>query len=180
MNRRRLWAVVRAIALIVALQAALLALYIFVERSRAPAEGHVPELAFLHEDRSRGVLAHQGERHVLVHFWATWCPPCRREIPTLLALAEDGAFRDRIVVLAVSVDEDWPALTTFFDGRIPKQVVRAEDSTAHARFGGTKLPDTFLISPEGRVRGRFEGARDWSQVAVRREIMAMLDSSRRF
>lgn len=96
---------------------------------------------------------------VLVHFWASWCTPCREEIPTLLALARNR--HDDLHVLAISLDDAWPAVRLFFDGAIPEQVARPIDPQATHRYGVTKLPDTFLVSATGALVARAHGARDW-------------------
>lgn len=185
MSARRVVVVVASLA---ALQAVLAGIYFVVERTRgapsvarttAIAEGRAPDLSLLRADGSHVRLSELHGRHVLVHFWATWCEPCRTELPTLLAMAGDASLRDRLVVLAVSVDEDWPAVRAFFPAAVPPVVVRAEGAGAHASYGGTRLPDTYLVSPDGTLRSRYEGARDWSNAKLRDELSVILQSTTR-
>jgi thiol-disulfide isomerase/thioredoxin len=99
-------------------------------------------------------------RPVLVSFWATWCPPCVDEIPSLEALAR--RLGDRATVLAVSVDEDWDAIRRFFPKGTPLTVLLDPSKEVPARWGTTKFPETFLVGANGQVEQAFINKRDWS------------------
>lgn len=99
-------------------------------------------------------------RYQLVHFWATWCPPCRAELPTLLAMAKRN--RDRLEVWAVSTDREWATVQRFLKGPMSPRVVRDPDGSGSRRYGVTGLPDTYLIDPQGRIKARFSGAQNWN------------------
>jgi thiol-disulfide isomerase/thioredoxin len=101
-------------------------------------------------------------RVVLLNFWATWCPPCVREMPSLDRLhAELGQDVD---VLAVSEDSGGAEAVTRFLAKTPvrsmtlyldrqKRLERAFDTRA--------LPTTFIIDQDGRIRARLDGAAEW-------------------
>jgi len=99
-------------------------------------------------------------RPVLVSFWATWCPPCVEEMPSLEAVAR--RLGDRATVLAVSVDENWDAIGKFFPQGTPLTVLLDPSRAAPASFGTSQFPESFLIDPRGQVRYAFINQRDWS------------------
>jgi cytochrome c biogenesis protein CcmG, thiol:disulfide interchange protein DsbE len=99
-------------------------------------------------------------RPVLVSFWATWCPPCVQEMPSLDALAR--RLGDRATVLAVSVDENWEAIHKFFPKGTPLTVLLDPSRAAPASFGTSLFPESFLVDPSGHVRYAFINQRDWS------------------
>ncbi|MET0263892.1 MAG: TlpA disulfide reductase family protein [Rariglobus sp.] len=90
---------------------------------------------------------------VVIDFWATWCPPCRKEIPEYIALQKKYAERG-LVILGFSLDELPPAeVKAFGDGMgVNYPLVMANEDTVGA-FGGVQgLPTAFLIDREGNVR----------------------------
>ncbi|MCP4499033.1 MAG: TlpA family protein disulfide reductase [Deltaproteobacteria bacterium] len=109
--------------------------------------------------------AHDGTRHelrdvdraTLVHFWATWCPPCRVELPGLLALRDEHS----IDVVAIALDRDWADVEQFLSRRAPSRIFLGDAARIEAQFGVRSLPVTFFIEPGGHLRFRFDGARDW-------------------
>lgn len=133
--------------------------------------------AFTVETRTDKRVLGGGARPTLVHFWATWCKPCREELPELLALAEDD---DELGVdfAAVSVDESWDVIDYYFDGRTPGGVVRASHDDARAAFGFETLPVTFLVDASGRVRFRLPGAQPWATSAAREWVVSTASSLR--
>jgi peroxiredoxin len=87
---------------------------------------------------------------VLVNFWATWCPPCRKEIPDLEALYEQ--FKDQgLVVLAIS-DEDRGKVEPFMaERRVTYPVLLDPGRTVHQRFEVEGIPKTFIYDREGKL-----------------------------
>jgi len=95
---------------------------------------------------------------VLVNFWATWCPPCRAEIPDLVALQE--RYRDKLVVLGISEDEDaTPAQVKAFgvEQKMNYPIIMKTPELAKIFKGVSALPTTFVIDPEGKIRQRHVG-----------------------
>lgn len=99
-------------------------------------------------------------RDGLLHVWATWCAPCRDELPDLL----DAAREAGVPLVAASVDENPESVTTFFGGRVPAEVVRAP--AAASAVGVRALPATLRVA-DGRIVERVDGARDWSSDGAR-------------
>lgn len=113
------------------------------------------------DQRGEPLLVHaRSGRFQLVHFWATWCPPCRKEFPTLLEMARRN--QHRLQVWAVSVDREWAAVREFHHGELPSIVVRDPTGESARSYGVSELPDSYLIDPQGRIRAKFAGAQHWS------------------
>ena len=110
---------------------------------------------------------------VLLNFWATWCPPCVDEVPSLEDLAHKLDGTD-LRMLAVSVDDDWGAIRRFFPKGSAIGVLLDASHEIPKKFGTEKYPESFLIDAAGRVRYYFINKRDWS----RPEAVACLESLR--
>ena len=94
---------------------------------------------------------------VFINFWATWCPPCRAEIPVLIDLA--NRYKDRLQVVGVSVDDGDPADVKRFakQAGINYPIVTA-DRAIVAEYGGVAaLPTLFVVNPDGNVVTKHEG-----------------------
>ena len=109
----------------------------------------------------------------LVHFWATWCPPCLDEIPALQRLARDHAGRHDFAVLMIAVSDD-PAKVVPFLGPAADMVLFDPKWEVAHRYGTRKLPETYLVV-RGRVREKFVGSTDWDDPGVRRRLAALAD-----
>jgi thiol-disulfide isomerase/thioredoxin len=118
---------------------------------------------------------------VFVNFWATWCPPCREEMPSMLQLGRELSARHpgRFRMVAVSVDEGWPVVRQFFGGRIPQGVdvlldpdqVVTREYYCIARGGcpdSFKFPETYVVDSSGKLVSFVVGPRDWSDPAALR------------
>jgi thiol-disulfide isomerase/thioredoxin len=159
---------------LVALQVALVVIYREVQRRRqvpasaviahVRAEGAAPPLAVRRPDGTTVALADLRGRPVLVHFWATWCPPCRDELPALLATGD--ALGGEVALLAVATDEDWATVRHFLGGEIAPSIVLGPGS--HRAFAVDQLPATFVVTADGALTARIDGARAWTVDGVRR------------
>ena len=123
-------------------------------------------------------LASYRGKIVVLNFWASWCEPCREEMPALARLALMLEGRDDIVLVTISTDEEVTAvrdtLTTLFaaddelKSKIPKGTIPfpvlldPEVAVVTEKFGTTKYPETWIIDEDGYIRARFDGARDWA------------------
>ena len=117
----------------------------------------------------RGQLGHP----VLLNFWATWCPPCVEEVPSLEDFARKIDGTD-LRFLAVSVDDDWGTIRRFFIKGTQIGVLLDASHSVPKTFGTEQYPESFLIDAAGRVRYYFINKRDWS----RPEAVACLESLR--
>lgn len=110
-------------------------------------------------------LAELKGRWVLVHFWASWCGPCRREMPTLPKLIK--AFPpERLSVILVNTAESDDEVFTFLASVAPElSTFMDRDGQVTARWQPRGLPSTFIVDPEGRLRYQALGGRDWGSGA---------------
>ena len=118
-------------------------------------------------------LSQQRGHPVLLNFWATWCPPCVDEVPSLEDLARRLKGTD-IRMLAVSVDDEWDQIRRFFAKGSDIGVLLDKSHDIPKKFGTEKFPETFMIDSAGRLRYYFINKRDWS----RPEAVACLESLR--
>ena len=101
-------------------------------------------------------------KHVLINFWATWCGPCKIEMPSLEALYE--RFKDRnFVLLAISNDMFGANIVKPFvkTHKINFPVLLDQRLKVSNTFGVVSLPTTFMIDPQGKIIGALFGAEDW-------------------
>lgn len=111
---------------------------------------------------------------VLLNFWATWCPPCIQEMPSLNATYE--RFReDGLVVLGISVDEDADEYSDFLrTAGVTFPTVRDPERTVSTRYGTMKYPESYLISRDRRVLRKYVGPEDWSRPEIANYLRSVL------
>ena len=117
-------------------------------------------------------------RVVLVNFWATWCEPCREEMPSLARLQEKLKGRP-FEVLAVNFGESGGKVSDFVrkEGWTVPILLDPEKRTAGA-WGAKGLPMSFLVDAKGRVRYSVFGERDWSEGELLRVVEKLLAEGR--
>lgn len=129
---------------------------------RKPREA-IPELIFQDGNGQPRTLADFKGKVILLNLWATWCAPCRIEMPSLDRLHQ-RLGGPRFEVIALSLDKGGaPVARAFLDGIKVSRLVLAADPTARAfaTLKVTGLPTTLLIDPEGREIGRLAGPAEW-------------------
>ncbi len=99
---------------------------------------------------------------LLLNFWATWCPPCVKEMPSMEALYQKFKGRN-FVVLAISLDEKGAAAVKPFLRKLKLTfpVALDPDSKVSGIYGARDLPSSFVINGEGQVVAAAKGERDW-------------------
>jgi thiol-disulfide isomerase/thioredoxin len=133
----------------------------------------VPSFDMLAEDGKRIFLADFQGKLVLINFWATWCLPCIREMPTLVAL-QNARGGDQFTVLALSQDlEGWEKVSPFRK-RLSLEslnVLVDENTRISQAFNLIGLPTTILMSRDGKEIGRLTGIAEWDSA----EALALID-----
>lgn len=113
---------------------------------------------------------------VLVNFWATWCGPCREEIPALVALQE--RYKDRMVILGLSIDTRPPSEVAAFAQQyhVNYPVAVVGDDVVQAFGGVPAVPSTFVVSPAGKMMQRHVGMLDAVRTEQEVRVLAGLPS----
>ncbi len=137
---------------------------------------HAPEFRLSALDGKQMGLSDYRGKVVMVHFWATWCPPCVEELPTLERIYRSFAGRD-FELLAVSVDEGGVETVTSFMQRnkLTLPVLLNPGGSVAKSYGTFKFPETYLLDRSGVVRYKMIGAADWSLPANVKAIRDMID-----
>lgn len=124
----------------------------------------IQDFAFVTEDGKRLTFADLRGKVVLVNLWATWCPPCVREMPSLDRLQQALGGADFEVVALQTMDPRGLGAVPAFYRRIGVTALRVygdPDAQATRALGVPGLPATLLLDAEGRERGRLLGAAEW-------------------
>jgi thiol-disulfide isomerase/thioredoxin len=116
----------------------------------------------------------------IIHFWATWCPPCVEELPALSRFWDEYKSRPDVRLFTISVDKDWPTIDAFLK-KNPKAATSAPlyhdpgAATAH-RFGSMQYPETYIVNKSGRVLFRVQGPVSWSDPDIKSRINQLIAS----
>ena len=108
---------------------------------------------------------------VVLNLWATWCPPCVEETPSLVQFAEKMKAHG-VVVLGISVDEDSNALQNFVqENHISYPIGRDPDRSLSARYGTVQFPETYILDRRGQVAEKVIGATDWNDERMQNFVL---------
>lgn len=117
---------------------------------------------FTVKDADRTVSLHDYRgKIVLLNFWASWCPPCIEEMPSLVQLQK--IMGPKVEVVAVSIDEDADAYHKFLrEHNVDLLTVRDPDQKTPTMYGTQMWPETYVIDRNGIIRRKFIGAVNWT------------------
>lgn len=110
---------------------------------------------------------------VIINFWATWCPPCRDELPSMNR-AWEKIKAEGIEMLAINIGEDEETISSFIKNYpIDFTVLMDESSEEISNWSIRGLPTTFVIDPEGHVIYRAVGGREWDNEKLLNKVRAL-------
>ena len=114
---------------------------------------------------------------LILNFWATWCAPCRKEMPAFDALAAQFSEAPFAIVPVATGRNPRPAIEKFFEAaEISNLPIRLDKTGSMARdMGVFGLPATIIISPEGQEIARMTGDADWHSASAQKIISALLE-----
>ena len=136
----------------------------------------VSEVVFTDPDGGEYRLSHFAGKHVLVNFWATWCAPCRKEMPMLSELqTEYGGDSFEVVTIATGRNEV-PGIRRFFDEvGVDNLPLYLDPRSGLARdMGVLGLPITLILDPEGNEIARMRGDAEWNSPSAKAIIETLL------
>jgi thiol-disulfide isomerase/thioredoxin len=134
----------------------------------------IPDLTMTTLDGKTITTADLAGKVVIVNFWATWCAPCRAEIPDLVKLQTQ--YKDHLVIIGVlSEDEPGPHVSRFAaDYKINYPIVPETKELAAAFPGIYALPTTFMVGPDGKMMQKHIGQIRPAQIEVETRVLAKL------
>lgn len=137
-----------------------------------PAAQPTPALDLTDLQGQRWSTASLKGRAVVLNFWATWCPPCKEELPSLQTLHEIGGGDP--VVIGINVRETASHVRRYLASTgMNFPVVLDPRAELAARFGVNAFPTTLLIAPDGQIRSRVVGEVDWAGPEAGRWIASL-------
>ena len=128
-------------------------------------------------DNKRISLKNYRGKVVMLNFWATWCTPCRLEMPSMEKLHRQ--FKDKgFVVLAVAAGEKAEGVTAFVkEYHITFSTLLDTDQGVAEDYKVWALPTTYFINAEGKIIGRVNGSRDWSAKEATQYISSIVQKA---
>ena len=115
-------------------------------------------------------------KFLVLNFWATWCPPCLEELPSLNRFHERFAHKG-VVVLGVSIDEDGDTYREFLK-RAGIGFLTARDPSRRVmhRYGTYKVPETYFVDRNGKVVQKIVNSRDWTDPQLVADVEQLMKS----
>ena len=111
---------------------------------------------------------------VFVNVWATWCPPCKQEVPSMVKLYNKLSAKG-LVILAISEDNDVSALKKFIqEYNVPFIVLRDTDKKVYNLYKATGVPETHLISKNGIIEKSWIGPFEWTSGEVVNKVKRLM------
>jgi cytochrome c biogenesis protein CcmG/thiol:disulfide interchange protein DsbE len=114
---------------------------------------------------------------VLLDFWASWCPPCLEESPSLNQLQQDISQRGG-VILAISEDEDQAAYEKFIqDNHVNFPTYRDPTKKIKESYGTVMIPEAYLIDRQGKIARKIVGGQNWQSPEIMGSINTLLNQN---
>jgi len=148
------------------------------EKPRFKKGEPAPNFTFPDLDRNMVSLADYKGKVVLLNIWATWCPPCVDEMPSLEKLHQ--ALKDeKFAILAVSIDESGAEAVRPFMNKHKLSFLALTDTAGAIKnlYKITGVPESFVIDKDGRIVEEVIGPRDWAAAGVMRYFRSMIRSN---
>ncbi len=143
-------------------------------RDTSAKEGGPAPVFSIRTDRGQSITpASFGGKILVLNFWATWCPPCIQEIPSLSRFQKHFAHSG-VIVVAVSIDKNAAKYRSFLDKvHVAFQTARDGNADISSEYGTFQFPETYVIE-NGRILRKFANAEDWTSDDMTQYIQSLL------
>jgi peroxiredoxin len=149
-----------------------------VSWSAPPAKAPGPDFTLRDLDGKAHKLSDYRGKVVVLNFWATWCPPCRAEMPSM-ERTYAALNKKPFTIIGVEVGEEWETVQTFVaQTGVSYPILLDTDSSVSHKWSVVGLPTSYIIDPQGRVVDVIVGGRDWSTPAMRDRLAKLLPALR--
>lgn len=134
-----------------------------------------PDFSLIDRQGKTWALSELRGQVVFINFWATWCPPCLKELPSMQTLYTKIP-KDKFTMLAV-LNKDKPALADFVANQkgLTFPILDDAQNTAGAKYFLTGLPETFIVDKQGRIREKVIGSAQWDSPDAVKMIMTYIN-----
>jgi peroxiredoxin len=141
--------------------------------TKMPETTRAPDFALTDLDGKQHRLSDYLGQVVIINFWATWCPPCRAEMPSMQR-AWEALKQEGIVMLGIDVGEDEDTIF-LFTANYPVEfpLLLDRDSEVIAQWPVRGLPTTFVVDPKGRIVYQAIGGREWDEPELMAAVRAL-------
>lgn len=132
-----------------------------------------PDFSLKDVDGKSHKLSDYRGKVVMINFWASWCPPCRFELPSM-ERAYNKLKQHGVEFLAINLGEDVDTIFTFTaDYPVSFPLLMDIDSSVSDKYPVIGLPTSYFVSPEGRLIYRAIGSREWDEKEILEKIIQM-------
>lgn len=127
----------------------------------SPESNMAPDMSFTDSEGKTFTLSSLRGKVVFLNFWATWCPPCRAEMPSINALYERFREDKNVIFLTVDTDGNYRKASAFLKRQQYSLPLYVADSEIPRELLGRSIPTTVIINKKGQIAYRHEGAADY-------------------
>ncbi len=133
-----------------------------------------PDFTIVSDTGKTFTPANFGGKLLVLNFWATWCPPCVEEMPSLEQFHKTLASKG-VVVLGISVDKDEQVYKRFLkQAGVTFQTARDDGKRINLEYGTVKFPETYIIGSNGKVLSKIIAGQNWMEPNVLRYVESLL------
>jgi len=139
-------------------------------------EDQTPDISFKDKNGNTVSLNSLKGKVVFINFWATWCPPCIQEMPSINQLKQSFKGNDNIEFLMVDVDSNIEKSTAFMEKNKYDLSVYIPTSKIPPNFLGDAIPTTVILAKNGDMIARIEGGRDYTSPEIVKALNELVES----